>query len=99
MPAQEATGSGGGLRTFRKRRISVDIDPSHRFATVNYCTAEGLFDHLDGDGERRWRHLDSEPRMQYREFNGLFAVCRTCMPIEKQRRRRFLLGVQRQWLD
>jgi len=42
MPAQEATGSCGGLRTFRKRRISVDIDPKRHFGTANCSIAKSL---------------------------------------------------------
>jgi hypothetical protein len=60
MPAQEATGSCGGLRTFRKRRISVDIDPQRQFAHINYRIAKRLFDHLVGNGEHRSRHLNAE---------------------------------------
>jgi hypothetical protein len=32
----------------------VLIDPSRRFAAVNYRIAKGLFDHLVGKSEQRW---------------------------------------------
>jgi hypothetical protein len=42
------------------RLVPVVIDPERHFASTNYRTANGLLDHLVGDGEHRWRHLDAK---------------------------------------
>ncbi len=50
----------GVKRTRHFDRAAAANDPKRTFATVNYCIAKGLFDHLVGDGEHVLRHFDAK---------------------------------------
>jgi hypothetical protein len=52
LPA--STSSRLGAKQTRQLRTGAAVpDPKRHFATDNYCTAKGLFDHLVGDGTQR----------------------------------------------
>ena len=50
----------GVKRTSKFKSVTSAFDPKRTFATVNYCIAKGLFDHLVGDGEHVLRHFDAK---------------------------------------
>jgi hypothetical protein len=58
--ATVAAASRGVKRSPRFDRAAAAPDPQRHFAAINCGTAKGLFDHLVGAREQRWRHVEAK---------------------------------------